>query len=125
MPSSVAPGTTLRAPTAAPVNTLAGTLADPGDQARGARAKPEVAALLLARRPASHSLASIPSAGGLCQERPAPPWARTGTISLDSLLAGQLAGDCRCPTVALTCPGSGTLAPGERQRPADLAAPTV
>ena len=49
MPSSVALGSTLKAPTAAPVNTLAGTLAGPGDQARGARAKPEVAALLLAR----------------------------------------------------------------------------
>ena len=38
-----------------PLNTLAGILADPGDQACGARVKPEVAALLLAQGPASRS----------------------------------------------------------------------
>jgi hypothetical protein len=64
MPSSLASGTTLRAPTAAPVNTLAGTLANP-ETKLDARAKAQVAALLLARGPASHSLASIPSADGL------------------------------------------------------------
>jgi hypothetical protein len=64
MPSSLASGTTLRAPTAAPVNTLAGTPAGP-ETKLDARAKAQVAALLPARGPASHSLASIPSADGL------------------------------------------------------------
>jgi len=41
-----------------PLNTLAGTLADPRDQAWCARVKPEVAALLLAQEPASHTLAA-------------------------------------------------------------------
>jgi hypothetical protein len=49
-----------------PVNTLA----DPGDQAWGARVKPEVAALLLAQGPASHSLA----AGLLASANTAVAW---------------------------------------------------
>jgi len=49
-----------------PLNTLAGTLADPRDQAWGARVKPEIAALRLAQEPASHSLAA---GGGLGEHR--------------------------------------------------------
>ena len=60
MPSSVALGSTLKAPTAAPVNTLAGTPAGP-ETKLDARAKAQVAALLPARGPASHSPTSIPS----------------------------------------------------------------
>jgi len=41
-----------------PLKHLAGTLADPRDQAWCARVKPEVAALLLAQEPASHTLAA-------------------------------------------------------------------
>jgi hypothetical protein len=98
-----------------PLNTLAGTLADPATkpgrpgQARGCRAAAGPGGSVAPTR--VHS-----TVGCLGQEQPNLPWARTGTISLDGLLAGQLAGDCHCPAVALTCPGSGTLASGERQR---------
>jgi hypothetical protein len=57
MPSGSRPVPPPRPSTATPLNTLAGTLADPGDDAWGARVKPEVAALL-GQESASHSFAA-------------------------------------------------------------------
>jgi len=70
MPSSVALGSTLKAPTAAPVNTLAGTLADPETkpgrlgQAPGCRAVAGSGARVALTR--VHSIGGWPVSGATC-----------------------------------------------------------